>query len=77
MYRIQTVQARMAEQSSDPTPTECSSSMPSSPSLIPIPDNGPVGAMLRMLGRHPNRPGHVHFMIQALGYDKLTTYVKD
>jgi len=51
--------------------------MPSSPSLIPIPDNGPVGAMLRMLGRHPNRPGHVHFMIQALGYDKLTTYVKD
>jgi hypothetical protein len=28
----------------------------------------------RDLGRHPNRPGHVHFMIAKAGYDKLTTY---
>lgn len=33
------------------------------PVPYPIPDDGPVGAMLRMLGRHPNRPGHVHFMV--------------
>ena len=29
--------------------------------------------MLQALGRHPNRPGHVHFMLQKEGYDKLTT----
>jgi protocatechuate 3,4-dioxygenase beta subunit len=43
------------------------------PVPYPIPDDGPVGAMLKVLDRHPNRPGHIHFMIDALGYDKLTT----
>lgn len=45
------------------------------PVPYPIPDDGPVGDMLKMLGRHPNRPGHVHFMIAQKGYDKLITYV--
>jgi protocatechuate 3,4-dioxygenase beta subunit len=44
------------------------------PVPYPIPADGPVGSLLRVLGRHPNRPGHVHFMIAKAGYDKLTTY---
>lgn len=43
------------------------------PVPYPIPDDGPVGAMLRFLNRHPNRPGHIHFMLYKEGYDKLTT----
>ncbi|KAL3474318.1 Intradiol ring-cleavage dioxygenase [Aspergillus californicus] len=38
-----------------------------------IPGDGPVGAMLQLLNRHPNRPGHVHFMLQKDGYDRLVT----
>jgi hydroxyquinol 1,2-dioxygenase len=40
-----------------------------------IPDDGPVGAMLTALGRHPWRPAHLHFMIQAPGYQTLITHV--
>jgi protocatechuate 3,4-dioxygenase beta subunit len=43
------------------------------PVPYPIPDDGPVGGMLKMLNRHPNRPGHIHFMLQTPGYDKLVT----
>tara|TARA_R100001143_G_scaffold61960_1_gene63992 strand:+ start:367 stop:1221 length:855 start_codon:yes stop_codon:yes gene_type:complete len=45
------------------------------PSAYPIPDDGPVGNMLRAQGRHPYRPAHVHFMIQAPGHQKLVTHV--
>ena len=43
------------------------------PTPYPIPTDGPVGQMLLALGRHPMRPAHVHFLIQAPGYDTLTT----
>lgn len=43
------------------------------PVPYPIPDDGPVGKMLNALGRHPNRPGHVHFMLEKEGYDLLIT----
>jgi hydroxyquinol 1,2-dioxygenase len=43
------------------------------PSSYPVPADGPVGRMLRALGRHPYRPAHVHFMIAAPGYRTLTT----
>jgi hydroxyquinol 1,2-dioxygenase len=43
------------------------------PSSYPVPANGPVGRMLRALGRHPYRPAHVHFMIAAPGFRPLTT----
>jgi hydroxyquinol 1,2-dioxygenase len=43
------------------------------PSSYPVPADGPVGRMLRALGRHPYRPAHVHFMIAAAGYKTLTT----
>jgi len=41
----------------------------------PIPHDGPVGAILDSLGRHPWRPAHLHFMIQAPGYERLITHV--
>lgn len=41
----------------------------------PIPHDGPVGAMLEALGRHPWRPAHLHFMIEAPGHERLITHV--
>lgn len=41
----------------------------------PIPHDGPVGKMLEALGRHPWRPAHLHFMIQAPGFETLITHV--
>ncbi|BBQ03040.1 6-chlorohydroxyquinol-1,2-dioxygenase (plasmid) [Burkholderia sp. SFA1] len=43
------------------------------PTAYPIPTDGPVGQMLLAVGRHPMRPGHVHFLIEAEGYTTLTT----
>ena len=49
------------------------------PSFYPVPADGPAGDMLRKMGRHPNRPGHIHMMLKAPGYHPLTThlYAKD
>ncbi len=41
----------------------------------PIPTDGPVGALLTATKRHPWRPAHLHFMIQAEGYETLITHV--
>ncbi|MFI9758877.1 maleylacetate reductase and hydroxyquinol 1,2-dioxygenase domain-containing protein [Streptomyces sp. NPDC051963] len=43
------------------------------PSAYPIPDDGPVGRMLSTVGRHPYRAPHVHFLIDAPGYQPLIT----
>ena len=45
------------------------------PSSYPVPHDGPVGKMLVATGRHPMRPGHLHFMFQAPGYEKLVTHL--
>lgn len=45
------------------------------PAYYPVPDDGPVGRMLRRMGRHPNRPGHMHTMLQAEGHEKLVTHI--
>lgn len=45
------------------------------PVPYPIPTDGPVGAMLHALKRQPWRPAHVHFMIEAPGYQTLITHV--
>lgn len=45
------------------------------PAAYPIPHDGPVGKMLQAQGRHPWRPAHVHFMIEAPGFEKLVTHV--
>lgn len=45
------------------------------PAYYPVPDDGPVGGMLHRMGRHPNRPGHIHMMVYAPGYQRLTTHL--
>lgn len=40
-----------------------------------IPNDGPVGQLLRALGRHPYRPAHVHFIVSADGYRPVTTHL--
>jgi catechol 1,2-dioxygenase len=38
------------------------------PSGYPIPVSGPVGDLVKTLGRHNMRPAHIHFMICKPGY---------
>ena len=45
------------------------------PVAYPIPDDGPVGELLRAGGRGPMRPAHIHFMVTAPGYARLITHV--
>jgi hydroxyquinol 1,2-dioxygenase len=45
------------------------------PVAYPIPDDGPVGELLRAGGRGPMRPAHIHFMVTAPGYSRLITHV--
>jgi hydroxyquinol 1,2-dioxygenase len=45
------------------------------PTFYPVPDDGPVGDMLRLMGRHPNRPGHIHLMLKHPGHHTLTTHL--
>jgi len=42
-----------------------------------IPNDGPVGRMLRATNRHPWRPAHVHFVVSAEGYEPVTTHIFD
>lgn len=44
------------------------------PVAYPIPDDGPVGQMLAAVGRHPNRPAHMHFIVSAPGYERIITH---
>jgi len=45
------------------------------PSHYPIPTDGPVGELLRALGRHAYRPAHIHFIVRAEGHRELTTHI--
>lgn len=47
------------------------------PVAYPIPDDGPVGDLLKAANRSPMRPAHEHFMITADGYQTLITHVFD
>ncbi|UWQ29357.1 intradiol ring-cleavage dioxygenase [Leisingera sp. M523] len=47
------------------------------PKFYPIPDDGPVGKLLRDLGRHPYRPAHFHYILEADGFESLTTHIFD
>ena len=39
------------------------------------PPDGPTQKLLTQLGRHGNRPAHVHFFVSAPGYKHLTTQI--
>jgi hydroxyquinol 1,2-dioxygenase len=47
------------------------------PTAYPIPDDGPVGAMLRATGRHPWRPAHIHAAVSAPGHRTVVTHIFD
>ncbi|WP_312835573.1 catechol 1,2-dioxygenase [Comamonas sp.] len=48
-------------------------------SIVPMgygcPPDGPTQALLNQLGRHGNRPAHIHFFVTADGHRKLTTQI--
>ncbi|MBA1204207.1 6-chlorohydroxyquinol-1,2-dioxygenase [Pseudomonas capeferrum] len=45
------------------------------PVSYPIPTDGPVGELLEATSRHPWRPAHLHFMLDAPGHKRLVTHV--
>lgn len=47
------------------------------PTPYPIPEDGPVGAMLRATGRSSWRPAHIHVAVAAPGYQSLITHIFD
>jgi catechol 1,2-dioxygenase len=48
-------------------------------SIVPVgygcPPDGPTQALLNQLGRHGNRPAHIHLFVSAEGHRKLTTQI--
>lgn len=47
------------------------------PVPYPIPDNETAGQLIRYMGHHPNRPGHLHFILAKPGYRTLVSQVFD
>jgi hydroxyquinol 1,2-dioxygenase len=45
------------------------------PKFYPIPDDGPVGHLLRATERHPYRPAHIHFIGNAEGFKSVVTHL--
>ncbi|HLZ57677.1 MAG TPA: intradiol ring-cleavage dioxygenase [Ktedonosporobacter sp.] len=45
------------------------------PTSYSIPQDGPVGHLLRSLERHPFRPAHIHLRVSADGFATLTTHL--
>jgi hydroxyquinol 1,2-dioxygenase len=45
------------------------------PAYYPIPDDGPVGVMMRATNRSIYRPGHIHMQVSAPGHVMLTTHI--
>lgn len=45
------------------------------PSGYSVPPGGSTDQLMQALGRHGNRPAHVHFFIEAPGYRTLTTQI--
>lgn len=48
-------------------------------SIIPpgysVPEGSPTDVLMKLLGRHGQRPAHIHFMVHADGHRKLTTQI--
>ena len=45
------------------------------PAPYTVPEDGPVGDLLRATGRRPWRPAHFHFLISAAGFRPLITEI--
>jgi hydroxyquinol 1,2-dioxygenase len=44
------------------------------PKFYGVPIDGPVGDLLRSMGRHPMRPAHMHLIASAPGYQQVITH---
>ena len=42
---------------------------------LQVPEDGPGGALMAYFGRDPWRPAHLHFIIEAPGYQKVKYFV--
>ena len=47
------------------------------PISYPIPFDGPAGDLLKLMGRHPYRPAHIHYIVRARGCRTLVTQIFD
>lgn len=45
------------------------------PNGYSVPPGGATDRLMRSMGRHGNRPAHVHFFVEAPGYRQLTTQI--
>jgi protocatechuate 3,4-dioxygenase beta subunit len=45
------------------------------PKFYSVPDDGPVGELLRASGNHKMRPAHMHAIVSAPGYQQVITHV--
>ena len=45
------------------------------PCYYGIPDDGPVGQLLKSLGRGHIRPAHLHYIVSAAGFETVTTHI--
>lgn len=45
------------------------------PVSYPVPTDGPVGDVLKGMGRHAWRPAHIHFIVSKPGYRRLVTHI--
>jgi hydroxyquinol 1,2-dioxygenase len=45
------------------------------PKFYGVPTDGPVGDLLRAMGRHPMRPAHMHAIVSAPGHEQVITHV--
>jgi protocatechuate 3,4-dioxygenase beta subunit len=45
------------------------------PKFYSVPDDGPVGELLRATGNHKMRPAHMHAVVSAPGYQQVITHV--
>jgi hydroxyquinol 1,2-dioxygenase len=45
------------------------------PKFYSVPDDGPVGDLLRATGNHKMRPAHMHAIVSAPGYQQVITHV--
>jgi protocatechuate 3,4-dioxygenase beta subunit len=45
------------------------------PMFYGVPTDGPVGGLLRAMGRHPMRPAHMHAICSAPGFQQVITHI--
>ena len=45
------------------------------PCSYSVPTDGPMGDLLIAIGRHPMRPAHIHYRVEAEGFRPVTTHV--